>query len=605
VKNYIAKILILPVSIIIIGFIFTAFGAYTVRENRLRQSNELHRLEQQEKLNHAGQRLQNIFSLTYDSIRTMAMLPGIVRIGRHDKKINEDAVMSLQQLYNSIASHVAVSEIYIVPVDLEPDSLDPVTGKLQEPIITFDQIISGASADKSADGKKLDEVEIFEYREMKKQISWFLEHYPKRSSIAGLNYPALSSPEVVTCDNTEFSAEDLARSNDSPRKGIVYSVPFYGPGGELKGLVSAVLRTAVLSRTINLPGSLIESPDSGFTIGRKSEQNYSHPYAFFEQKQIVTNEPKPWTISYFVSGEDFLAAPAQAIIHGDFIYVLITGFAVTLLLAWGSSLLNSTRLKAQALAQEMTDVAQARQEALLGAGKMASLGEMASNLAHEINNPLTVILAKAETLKRNLKKEPLELETAIKDVDKIFTTGNRIMTIIKGLKAFSRNGERDPFTRVRVNDIITDTIDFCLQKYKEQGVALKISPVPAIEIEARATQISQVVLNLLNNALDAIAPLTDKWVMLEVTSIGTDRIQISVTDSGKGIPPEIAEKLSQPFFTTKEVGKGTGLGLSISRRIAKEHGGTLTLDTSSLNTRFVLEIPLRQTHDSAVIADQE
>ena len=96
-------------------------------------------------------------------------------------------------------------------------------------------------------------------------------------------------------------------------------------------------------------------------------------------------------------------------------------------------------------------------------------------------------------------------------------------------------------------------------------------------------------LNLITNSLDAIAPLKNKWVEIRAEASG-DRIALRVTDSGSGIRPEVADKLMQPFFTTKEPGRGTGLGLSISKTIVEAHGGRLRYDERSPNTSFVVEL---------------
>jgi C4-dicarboxylate-specific signal transduction histidine kinase len=123
-----------------------------------------------------------------------------------------------------------------------------------------------------------------------------------------------------------------------------------------------------------------------------------------------------------------------------------------------------------------------------------------------------------------------------------------------------------------------------------------VSEPPALEIEASATQISQVLLNLLTNALDAIAALPEdqRWVRIEFNEPEYNRFAVAVVDGGRGIPENVAKDIMQPFFTTKETGKGTGLGLSISKGIVENHGGTLHLDQLHENTRFVLELPIRQ-----------
>lgn len=97
-----------------------------------------------------------------------------------------------------------------------------------------------------------------------------------------------------------------------------------------------------------------------------------------------------------------------------------------------------------------------------------------------------------------------------------------------------------------------------------------MSDIPDLKIECQPTQISQVIINLLNNAFDAVSMLPEKWVHVDVIPHGNERLKIIVTDSGQGIPDAISEKMMEPFFTTKPVGKGTGLGLSISQGIAQD-----------------------------------
>ena len=104
---------------------------------------------------------------------------------------------------------------------------------------------------------------------------------------------------------------------------------------------------------------------------------------------------------------------------------------------------------------------------------------------------------------------------------------------------------------------------------------------------------SQVILNLLNNAFDAIENKDEKWVEVQ-TLQNKNWVEIRVSDCGHGIPKEIQDKILQPFFTTKEVGKGTGLGLSISKGIIESHGGDLTIDNEAKNTTFVARIPLEE-----------
>lgn len=247
----------------------------------------------------------------------------------------------------------------------------------------------------------------------------------------------------------------------------------------------------------------------------------------------------------------------------------------------------------------------AQQTQITQSAKMASLGEMAGGIAHEINNPLAIIRGRFEQLQSVIKNPEINRDIALKFCDSGVQMIDRLKKIIQGLRQFSRDGARDPLVPVKIADIVNDTLVFCSEKYKIKGIQLDVPEIPVhITIEGRHTQISQVLLNLLNNSFDAVANLPEKWVRLDVLVFeGTpNRCQLVVTDSGKGISKETADKLFQPFFTTKGIGQGTGLGLSISLGIIKDHGGTLTYDQNSPNTRFVINLPLYHASTKNLVA---
>jgi len=132
-----------------------------------------------------------------------------------------------------------------------------------------------------------------------------------------------------------------------------------------------------------------------------------------------------------------------------------------------------------------------------------------------------------------------------------------------------------------------------VETFRAHNIRLDVvAVVPAAMISCREAQISQVLLNLLQNAYDEVVDREgDRWVQLDVT-LCPPWVLFSVRDSGPGVAPENRAHIMEPFFTTKPVGKGTGLGLSISRSIALEHGGTLELEPESVHTCFLLKLPL-------------
>lgn len=227
---------------------------------------------------------------------------------------------------------------------------------------------------------------------------------------------------------------------------------------------------------------------------------------------------------------------------------------------------------------------------LVNAAKMSELGRMASGIAHEINNPLAVIKSHAGLIKDILGDKSPNLQDAKKLLEKIEHTVTRIARIISGLRTFSRDGCSDPFLPANLFQVVGETLELTYEQFKRNNIKLTVNVPCDLELKCRATQISQVLLNLINNSCDAIAHLNERWIRIEAVEY-SDTIEISLTDSGSGIDEKINSQMFQPFFTTKEVGKGTGLGLSISYGIAKMHGGELKFDETWPHTRFVLKLP--------------
>lgn len=230
---------------------------------------------------------------------------------------------------------------------------------------------------------------------------------------------------------------------------------------------------------------------------------------------------------------------------------------------------------------------------IISSAKMASLGEMAAGVAHEINNPLAIIIGKVTHLLNRLDRKDLDELTLRHSLERVKATSDRIAKTVRGLRLFSRSGDRDPYLAVGMPEIVDDALELCRERFKNHDISLTINPIPKIALECRGVQICQVILNLLNNAHDAVLGTPEAWV--EVSVHTTDQeAQIVIRDSGKGIPGDVVPKMMLPFFSTKEVGQGTGLGLSISKGIVEDHGGKLQYDASTGHTRFSVTLPLRQ-----------
>jgi PAS domain S-box-containing protein len=235
-----------------------------------------------------------------------------------------------------------------------------------------------------------------------------------------------------------------------------------------------------------------------------------------------------------------------------------------------------------------------QRQRLISSAKLAALGEMAGGISHEINNPLAVIHARAESIKEMALRGNVDVTKLAYGAEKIELTSKRIAKIVKALRNIARDGEKDPFLRTPVKSIIEDVVEICRERFLHHSIDFQIEEVSqTLVMECRAVQISQIVLNLLSNAFDAVKTSPARWVKLEVKELD-NQVQISVSDNGSGVSPEIRDKIFQPFFTTKEPGEGTGLGLSVSKAIIDDHRGTVQIDDSVPFTRFVVTLPLKQ-----------
>lgn len=272
-----------------------------------------------------------------------------------------------------------------------------------------------------------------------------------------------------------------------------------------------------------------------------------------------------------------------------FINVLKIWKSAAALVKANTSLENRVAERTKELTESQKTITE-QQQSLAVSAKMSALGEMAGGVAHEINTPLAVIRLRTDQLLESLQEDPIDREFFTKALSAIDQTVSRIGKIVNGLRSFARDGKNDQMSSYSVSQIIDDTLSLCRERFTHRGVQIDCLQLADIRINCRPSEISQVLLNLLNNAYDAIQNENEKWVRIELSE-SVQEVHISVCDSGKGIPLEIQEKIMQPFFTTKEIGKGTGLGLSISRGIIQNHGGQIKIDNSVQNTKFVLTFP--------------
>lgn len=223
--------------------------------------------------------------------------------------------------------------------------------------------------------------------------------------------------------------------------------------------------------------------------------------------------------------------------------------------------------------------------------KMASLGRMASGIVHEINNPVAVIKGFEITYEMMKKNKTLDSEKIDNMFSRIQAMADRISHIIKGLKIIAHRDTYQFDKKFPLYEIISEAIDLSKIKIESSNILVEIDDIPKnYEVYCDSIQISQIIINLISNATDAIEEIPNPWIYINVRPIDK-YYEVRVVDCGSGIPPEAADQIFDPFYTSKKVGKGTGLGLSISLKIAEAHRGTLSIDKTATNTTFILKLP--------------
>ena len=243
------------------------------------------------------------------------------------------------------------------------------------------------------------------------------------------------------------------------------------------------------------------------------------------------------------------------------------------------SLLENARLE---------DEGKRTEERMNETARLASIGELAAGVAHEINNPLTSVLGYSEMLMRSDIPEQFR-----KDVETISVEAQRAAKIVKNLLFFARkSGTEKQYTDP--NGIVNRALEMKSYDFKVNNISVtsQLSPeIPKTMIDEH--QLVQVFLNILTNAEQVMQKFEGKGQIDFYTTASNDAIEITIRDHGPGMPPDELSRIFEPFFTTKEVGQGTGLGLSISYGIIKEHGGDIRAESvEGEGTSFYITLPV-------------
>jgi len=230
------------------------------------------------------------------------------------------------------------------------------------------------------------------------------------------------------------------------------------------------------------------------------------------------------------------------------------------------------------------------QQQIVRAERLATLGELAAGVVHELNNPLTSITVYAEYLVRKLESQGID-QPDIEKLRRIGASAQRILRFSRDLVQYARPSGKDR-EAVDLAGVVRQSVSICEHLVERGGIALSVELHPELPVvQAVGGQLEQVLINLITNAVHAVEE--GGKVIVRARPDGDDAVRLEVADSGPGVPEESREKIFEPFFTTKPDGKGTGLGLPIVRNIVDQHRGVIAVDRSELGgALFYVTIPV-------------
>jgi C4-dicarboxylate-specific signal transduction histidine kinase len=256
--------------------------------------------------------------------------------------------------------------------------------------------------------------------------------------------------------------------------------------------------------------------------------------------------------------------------------------------------LRETTEQVQRREQELRE----KQEQLVQAGKLATLGELTTGVAHELNNPLNNIGLFLGNILDHVEANQIDPGRILRDLRNAMQQVRKATTIINHLRTFGRAA---PVSResLSINDIITQAVSLVKEQLRLHQVAVQLDLAPSNpRVCGSAIQLEQVFINLLTNARDAVAKASLKQIAIQSTA-AEGCVIVVVQDSGPGIPAGLEQRIFDPFFSTKDVGAGTGLGLSITYGILKDHHGSISIESRpGVGATFLVQIPLVGEEDN-------
>ena len=552
----------------------------------------------------------------YQQLRTIARLPGIRSLDERAGKLNAETQQTLQELYNTLAINSGVSEIHIIPADFEPGNT--ATPGHHRPLQTFDQLVGDRAANDSrltdtGSVQRSPVMDAPEYDLMQEQLRLIKAQYPAETHDAAYEVPAYLGPEIITRDNSHYSAND---PDDRNRSGLVYSVPFYNKSGTLAGMISGVILSNTLRDLVKDGYYAIHSATHEYVAGRQQgsvwlrvlpfiEADAPDPSLLYSEVQALEfrDAQGGWTLwswqpdIFYVQREDVRAANNSAMLaYGSILLLTVAGYVLLyvlqkrreMLLTMNQQLADQVRIRTADLEHAVTVAEHATR----------AKSQFLANMSHEIRTPMNGVVGMLDIISNT------GMDLKIRGyVDIARQSANSLLRIIDDILDYSKieagkivveNIEYD------VQQLVEDVASLLANKCHSKGLVLNCDTPTEMThlVFGDPTRVRQVLLNLVGNAIK----FTEKGqvgLQLSCQPTGDDRLNIRfvVSDTGIGITDEAKEKLFTPFnqadgSTTRRFG-GTGLGLTISQRLVELMSGKITaFSVKDQGSKFEFTLPV-------------